>query len=1168
MANNCDEIYNQIQALTAKRNRVNNAIGALDSIDPEDLTPKQDEDVFRRAMGPGPVDKAAEDVAKKRRSKRQRDRFNNAAALADRIGDDQATSLLTLLRGMDETWKAMDPEDYAQQVASYTREQLTDALEDAAQTAGLDLNDGMINAVQANLAPFLPILRNQATLKAYSEIGRAGYIARVSDLTDLLEGGNYLPEELVEAKQAVVKSYLHAVTMQRARNIARTRSGQLLRNERDLVGNRLEMDAVPAVGTQVDPAVSTQVEPAVNAKTGKVEMDVRTAEKIKQVQDDVEAMIGEKVGANTEELLDPDSSLNRVIDAANEGNAGVPELKRITEEIQATSELVNDTLEEGFKYGYEKYASLAWKDSILFGLKSSVINNYASQKLMYAVEGMLAVPRNAATIYAQNVRNPVGTATWRNPMLALTQGSSAATRSALMTESLIKQPMWETFTKDLLSDNKPFSGNVDRVNNRTGQISIAEQYEIGNQVLAAPFKFDMNLPLQVRDKVAWASKVFVNGHIERMTGKKLPLLSALEFNSAVDNRAGLRTFVTVRANQLQMDFYRQNPEATPKAAVKHAQERIAEELYQARPSQMQIDAYRQQFNLGPEVADSQIAETITYTRVGHPLLNTPDRQKAYQKSRDQRMQGDNAQGVPGLKQVSNALQGVKSKPWGDYFVPFLKSWAEQTAWDLGTGGFTATKNILEIGGHIKRGDEVTPEMWGQAASSMTMTATLLTLFNAMESLGDDAPVQLIGTARDEQDRMALRNEGKMENTLFIRDAPQLLRSLPIGNMPLVKTLLLYKDISNAWKKGTVSHADFMTQMGGVLTVFSGLLLRAPGMYQMQWLYRAFSNIQEDGALEKAVKEFIPRFVATSMPTSGFTRTAGQIDSGFTGSDYRSLIDSRRVMEQEADLIEKLPPDHPLKSTWTQLQNFAAAGGTPELVRLMGGRDRKFTYLGRKWNGLDYLPPESKTAWPDGVPALQIGGDFAVESELDRLDRYNEPEVFKSHVLSDIPVTPVAINELEYISGSMVSDGFAGSELRIGSTEYIRNNRRVTRQGPNMAPLLRRLTKGRTWREALNALFTSDEYERWNADPKLTNNGSMTDDERAERPGTVMVDKINQHYTDLLESRFVEAGVNDPERYPGAAQYNEDQNLLLPNRDESKEGARHLRDVTRGRPTAE
>ena len=751
-------------------------------------------------MGLGPVDKAADDVAKGRRSNRQQDRFNNAKALADRLGDEEATSLLAMLRGMDETWKDLSPEDYAAQVAAYSRKDLAEALQDALDTAGLDVTDELTNSVQANLAPFLPILKNQARLKVYAEIGRAGYMSRIKDIEDLLEAGNYTPAELITAKRELVNGYLRAVMSQRARNIARTRSGQLLRNERDLVGPQLDLGYVETP-VNVKPDGTSQGTVDVNPKTGKVEMREQIRKAIEQTQETIDAEAGIKAGATVEELADPDSTLNRVIDAANQGKEGVKELKRIRKQVAAAQDVIDDSVEVA---DYQKYARAGYKDSILGGVKSIFQNNYLSQKMVFAAEGYKAISSNAARIYVGNLRNPVGTATWRNPLTALIQGSAAATRSNMIAESVIKQSWSDSIFKDIFSDDLPFAGNVDRINNRSGQISIAEQYDIAAKVWAEQFE-PGRLPFQLRDKLAWGSKAFMNHHIaNKVAGQELPVLTVLKTNEVIDNRAGLRTFVTDRANELQLEYYGQNPRGTIKGAVDYANARIKDELYQANPSDAQVNSYRQQFDVGAEVSDDQIRETIAMTKVGQPVLDTPSRQRSFDKSREFRMQGNLSDNYVGLKQTKNFLQNVRQNEVGDYFVPFLKSWAEQTAWDLGTGGLTAAGTALEIAGVMRRGDPITPELAGKAAGAMTMTASVFTLFAAIESMGEDSPVQFIGTGPmygepKRQYEQALGAKGQMKNTLYFKDAPQIARSLPIANMPLIRTMMLYKDIKNAWE---------------------------------------------------------------------------------------------------------------------------------------------------------------------------------------------------------------------------------------------------------------------------------------------------------------------------------------------------------------------------------
>ena len=1179
MAMNCDDIFNQINELRSRRDRLADATESVNSINPDDLDPKSQEDIIRRSLEGDPeiAAGAAEDVAKQRKSNRLKGRFNNAQALANKLGDEQATSLLTLLKGMDESIKDLDPEAYARQVATYTRAELVEALNDAADTAGIDLNDGFVRAVQANVAPFLPILRNQAKLKVYADLSRNDWLARVKDLEDLLESGNYQPGELSPIRADIVRKYLAAMTAQNARNISRKRAGQLLRNERDLL---TPVDGVlDLAGIDPKPA-----EVKTNPETGMVEVDARTLETMKAIQEDVEQMIGEKVGATPAEL-GKDSQLGRVVAAANEGKAGVPELKKIRQDVEAAAELGEDPWKsDGFDY--EKYARAGWKDSVLSGLKTIFQNNYASQKLVFGVEGYKAAWTGFGTQYARNIMNPVGSATWRDPLKPFYQNFAGAVRANNVAETVIKQTWAETLRTDFFKNELPFAGNIDQINSAKGQMTIPMQWGVAQRIADAPWKQNLGIAFQVRDKLMWGLKSFGSHHaqvqVAKRTGRmqmpdplnpatrQVPVNSILQLNSTIDNRAGLRTYTTIRAMDLYGEFIKANPEATPAAALKYANSKIAEELFTARPDAREVQAFRDSFGAGPEVTDDTIKNTIVMSKVGAPLRDTPARVSAVGKSAEFRMQGNLADEVPVLNQVNRGLQQVRKTELGDFLIPFLKSWAEQTAWDINTGGLSMVKNIWDIAGTLKKGEQLTPEHIGQAVGSTAVTASVFTLFAGMEMLGPEAPVQLVGQPANEDEARALRAEGKIPNTLFIRNAPQPLRSMPIGSMPLMKTLLMYKDLKTAHQRGMVSDADFGEYMGEISTVFTGLIMRAPGMYQLQFIMRAFQG--DADSLGDAAKDLAARYSMTLNPLSGGSRTVGQIDSAGKGTDYDSLITSARVMEAESDLLEKLPPDHPFKSLTTKIQNFLQAGGTPELVRLMGGRDRKYTYLGRKWNGLEFITGNDARNYPDGVQGKHLEGDNAVEAETDRLKKYNEPAVFRSHMLEGVPITPLGINDLEFISGTMRSRGYADSEgnelsAKIGGGKFMTPSGAVeTVEGIDVAKFINTFVKGNTWREALNALYTSDVYRRWNSNEATSNRGSMSDADRDSKPGSRAVDFINAHYTNMLGDRFIEAGLQNPERFLGAAQYVKDRKIILPSQEEIKDQLYELRDVT-GRPAA-
>ena len=463
---------------------------------------------------------------------------------------------------------------------------------------------------------------------------------------------------------------------------------------------------------------------------------------------------------------------------------------------------------------------------------------------------------------------------------------------------------------------------------------------------------------------------------------------------------------------------------------------------------------------------------------------------------------------------------------------------------------------------------------------MTMTATVFTMFAGIESMGEDSPVQFIGTGPlygepKRQYEQALKGKGQMKNTLYFKDAPQLFRSLPMATLPIIRTMMIYKDIQNAIDQGRMSDADAGTAVGGLASVFAGLILRAPGLYQLQWIVRSLGQLDGNQNFAQAVAEISARFAASSAPTNGVSRTIGQVQSGVTGSDYDSLIttQSRKLLEGESDWYGKLPPDHPLKSTLARLQRVADLGGTPELVRALGGRDRQYTYLGRKWNGLKYLPATERNSWPDGVPALQINDEYAVESELDRIGMYNEPPVFRTHLLSGLPVTPKGINDLEIISGTMTSSGYR-DEGRIGTTPKTLKSgasgreREGSMPGRKMSPLLNKAVKGNTWREALNVIFTSPEYAQLKDDEEFGNAGAMSDSNRKASPATELVGLVNKHYNDLLGHKFIEKGLEEPEIYEGAAQYIVDRKLLTPTPEEAASKKRRLNELTRQTVTAQ
>ena len=1208
---NCEDIFNQIRNLQQKRDTLLGEAERLDSIDPDDMgVGKSEEDIVRRSLGEDPeVNANAEgDVIKGTRSNRAKETFNNAEAVVKRVGEDQAFALLQLVRGIDASWKQMSPVDFAEQVKSFSRADLEAEVEKALNTVGIKNDTKIVNEVFRNVAPFVPILKNQARLTAFNDIAFAKYIRATDELIELLEAGDYSARELQFVKRKIVEATYTSVIAQRGRNIARTRSGQLLRNTQDLmIPREVDVDALPdAKPVDPDAPKKTEAKPKRVLSDEEKAMNAATYQ-LKKLREEVEEIMNMIVNQDVPDLAQG-TQLNRIIEAADKGIDGVPELKLIRKQMaQARKDGEGSIFSDG--YDYEKFAAAAWKDTVLGGLKSVGQNNWANQRMVFYAEGYMQAFGNIPVAYRNLRQSPYATSVYRDAWSATVQGVSSAWNANWIAENVIKRDLSDKLA-DVMRDDLPFSGNKDRVNRASGQLSIADQKELAVKILErgiwkrrwwnaggmlSPRRMRPGSPipdfnpaaqaLHFRDQINWGAKLYANHFVTNKAASKIageptevPVLSVLQLNNAIDNQAGIRTFMADRANQLELEYYANTPGGTIAGAVEYSKSKVADELYSMRPTAEQIQSYRDQYGITKDMSpDEDIRLAIVATKVGQPRLDTPSRIRSFDKSKEFRMQGDTADEVPILGDVNRILSRARGESRQvDFFVPFLKSWAEQTAWDLGTGGLTTLRSIADVADIKVRGGvnaEVPVELYGKLAGSATMWASLVILYNAMEAGGDDAPFQLVGTALTSAEREALRNQGKLPNHIHFKYAPEPIRNLPIGNMPLIKTLLLYKDLSTAWQKGVVSDADWKAKSSAILAVGAGLLLRAPGLQQLQWLLRALTGItdDEDGTtLEKVGGELAARYALAPSPGQSVSRTVNQyVMDPFTRNDWSTLINTSNVMAREADVIAQLPDDHPLKSNQQAVINFLANGGSPELARLVGGRDRKYTYLGQKINSFRYLSPQDAADYPNGIPQLKTdGGNWLVEGELDRLGKHKEPGVFRSMVLAGIPITPTGINDLELISGTMLGGPYTG-ELRIGGGEFIRENGTIgNRKGLSMKALMNRLVRGNTWRQALNALFTSPEYERWNSNPETTNQGNMSRTERDLRPGNVLVDEINRYYTQLLPIKFEEAGANDPERFQGAAQYLEDKRTLTPTLEEVNENFTTTRDVTIGLPAAQ
>ena len=251
---------------------------------------------------------------------------------------------------------------------------------------------------------------------------------------------------------------------------------------------------------------------------------------------------------------------------------------------------------------------------------------------------------------------PLATGFFRQALRNQIDGSRIAVRSALVVNDAIKQTWNETLQRSFLDGQTPFAGRVDSFSNG-GQLSIEDQYKVAQSVWDEKMAWDnpIRLPMQIRNKLHWSLKILGNKGVEKATGVRLPAVSSLQMMSAVDQRAGLRNYMTIRVNDLMIEQAAINPEGSLDDWAKAAQAQLDDQLYQATPTKQNIEDAREQFSLSREdLSDEEVAEYIVSAKVGMPVLNSPGQFAANRQATAMRMQNDIE--ATGFKQLDRAVR--------------------------------------------------------------------------------------------------------------------------------------------------------------------------------------------------------------------------------------------------------------------------------------------------------------------------------------------------------------------------------------------------------------------------------------------------------------------------------------------------------------------------------
>ena len=1091
---NCDDLFQQIQALEQRKRDIDKARFALNSERPPEEVDPATNFVFRdRATGqeletnfnqmwrdmtvdPDRLQEWAARAAGSRSKPIGSDgEFENFAQMVDRMGVDSAVQMGSMLQALTGDWAKYSPSDFNVVTAINDKEAFQARLMDAFEEAGIAVKKDLLSqAIAQNVAPFLGILNNGTKAQVFADITRNNVISKMQGIADAI-GETGLPPSR-EAKAEFVDAYIKALFAHRSLRVAKRRSGQLLQQWQRVMGEDLELPD------------------SIWAQTGN------------EAKAEVDKIAEELIAATPADLVGPDSIAAKVIDAANKGPSGQLELTELIDAAKVDGIDPLAKLDKG--WDWKAQARGYYKDSILFAPKTQVVMNYLSQKMVFLAEGVKKAAGNGPLI------REGATLFHRDLLKSNIDGARVAAEAALRAETVIKQSWSESLRKGFFSADAPFAGNPDAFGVSTGAIPIEEQYKIAQKVLEEPWDSNpKRLAIQMRDKLMVSQKLVTNflqeKALSKMAGReiKLPVTQALQMLGAVDQRAGLRVYMTDRANDFFIQSFKEGPEWTWAQRRQYVDQKLQDVLYTAEPSQGQIANFRKQYDLGEEISNDEIAAYIASEKVGVPVLADPGNRKSWDFSQYARMQNRPAQGFG--KTVDDAMRPIRKNDYGDMLISFWRSPWNQALWDMSLAA-PPIANTARIVGKVAAGEPVPPQLLAATQAAWVMFGGMLAMFASL----DNDMGKLTGSAPLDPQKRAAWKRSNRENSVF--GIP-----LNLGGLPILNTLFLWKDLKEAMVTGMHSKWDMQQTWWQLMQVGTGQIMRQTGFRSLQMLSEALTDRTPESFQRLA------GFIANGQanPFSGPLRTV----EGLVGLGFDSVERNRKLSPADAYLMEQIGKDDPLEQMREGLQNFLI-NFSPMLSAAAGATLKETDHLGRNitpWN--DWI---FKNEWPTGVP-MHWNAENKVYSTLNRLGLLDPPTELMTGRIWGVPMGRDGEKEFNHYNGFTEGGAYSQHPLFGGKTLYrvpgkidymLDNSFQEQTVGipVDLTDLLDRTTNGKTYYEAVNYVINSPQYKKWEANPATTTDPRVKDMPSSvyrQQPGPWVLAQIREYYAALARERM-------------------------------------------------
>lgn len=1023
-------------------------------------------------------------------------RFTNFALLADRLDDLAAVETGAVTEGLLLDWMKHAPEDYAFVTSTTSPEEMAGWIAQGYKDYG-QTYEATLAAAARDIKPFMYLVENGTRIRAQADFHKFNLIESIAAMRGFMQEAGVTPPRELGAK--FVENYKKALLMERHNAFARRRGGQYLQSLQKAIG---EGGNIPAPTRDIWAA--PEPEPGVAG--------------------------GDPLNITTSDMGD-DTLIGKVLQAIDRGVDGVEALKQLELDIVLDGIDPEAALDRLWRSPAARRDLGYFKDSWFWNFNTQFVLNLGGNAIMERV-GLLRTAVENGPMMA-----PFGTKLFRTAWKDRLEGFQIAWEANKQMEATMHLAIKELYWDKFLDGNTPFANDVN-VHGvpMTPDAELKAAREVWHKPIANPWTNiadfspggkgllgDEGLIRDLRDKLHVGVRLTIRNLLKKQTGIDFPVNQAFAGLAAVDNVAGERMFrfkmrndliMQARKDGLQLGLLDDAGVPDTQRVSEWVNKKMEDAIYQEIPTEQNLIDFRRKNGLTQEMVDDEQlrAYMIKSKRVvGYPVLADDLSQRAFDYSERLRFQ-NTPEGAIGGTAYKFAKAFQESSWIGDAVVaPIIRMPINGLVFDVLETGLGPTVPTLKFLNEKLHGRMPTAAQTAEVEAAWVTSGLLALAFFALDSpagkLTGNGPVD--PKAR-QQWLTRMKAEGRVPNSIF--GSP-----MPLGGIPLLNTLFLWKDLSDALDAANASQMDAKKVGMGVMQVLTGTLVRQTSLATVQRLLTLFTRGDE-----QAVGKFFGSVAAGQFnPFSGPTRMIER----YTGSTSQDFYNYPKISPADEQLLEKaaLPPE--LDFTRDGLKNLLVT------LQPVTGRSMGIPYREKDWLGRDIHLPQGmdQEGFPSGFPGFY---NSPVHRELEKQQLLDPPTPLVSAHHKGVPLSPEVQKELNDYIGSIVGeDDFPANRLLAGQAfDYVVQGREETiidlpngskiRFGTNvpiptaLTGAVSRAIQGRTVFQAMDYLFKSPEYKALQAN-KLTSSNPEVNDlppaARLKQPGPWMIRAIKSYY---------------------------------------------------------